>query len=81
MRYDYPPEVNRLWKLGRIAIWNRSKIIFGIVMAIWVTDITFLVKGWYFLQIVGESLDLLGNIVGVVRVNFQFDCFGPVRLT
>jgi hypothetical protein len=82
IRYDHPPEAKRLRKHGRIAIWNRAMIIFVIVVAIvWVTDIALLVDGKYFLQIMGESL--VSMVISQVSygLTFQFDCFGPVRLT
>jgi hypothetical protein len=46
----------RLSKLGRIAIWNRDKIIIGISMAVWIADIGFQINGKYLLQIIGEFL-------------------------
>jgi hypothetical protein len=55
MRYDHP-EARRLRKHGRIAIWNRERIIFVFAMAIWVTDISLLINGKHLLQIMGESL-------------------------
>jgi hypothetical protein len=45
-----------LKKPGRIAIWNKNKIITGIAMAIWITDIGFQISGKYLLPIIGESL-------------------------
>ena len=36
--------------LGRIAIWNRDKIIIGISMAIWIADIGFQIYGKYLPQ-------------------------------
>jgi hypothetical protein len=59
MRYDHFCEARRLTRLGRIAIWNRAKIIFAISMAIWVTDISLLMYGKYLLQTMGESLVFL----------------------
>ena len=43
-------------------------------MAIWVADVSCLIIGEYFPQIIGESLKS-GHIIGIVRVNFNFDCF------
>jgi hypothetical protein len=54
IRYNHPPEAGPLKKLGRIAIWNREKIIFVTVMVIWMADIAFLVSGKSILQIMGE---------------------------
>jgi len=53
MRYDHHPEVGHLLarKLGRLAIWNREKIIILIAMAVWVTDVAFLINGEYPLPI------------------------------
>lgn len=41
--------------LGRIAIWNRQRIVFVTVMAIWMADIAFLIGGKLILQLMGES--------------------------
>jgi hypothetical protein len=47
-----------LTKLGRIAIWNRDKIVIGISMAIWIADIGFQIYGKYLphARIIGEFL-------------------------
>ena len=58
--------------LYRIAIWNRQKIVFGITMAIWMTDVGFLINGKYSLQIMCESLLNL-VMLGIVQVNFQLE--------
>ena len=55
MRFDHPSEAKCLTKLGRIAIWNRNKIILGITMAILATDVALLINGKYLLQIMRES--------------------------
>jgi len=41
---------------GRIAIWNRAKIIIAIVMGILLVDISLFIDGKYLLQITGEYL-------------------------
>jgi hypothetical protein len=56
MRYDHSPKARRSRNLGRIAIWNKAKIIFAIAMGIWMTDISLFIYGKYLLQITGESL-------------------------
>jgi hypothetical protein len=45
MRYDHHPEAGHLRKLGRMAIWNREKIVVLIAMAVWVADAAFLING------------------------------------
>jgi hypothetical protein len=55
MRYGHPPEERRSRKPGRLAIWNRSKIIVAIAMGIWMADISLFLSGKYLLQIIGES--------------------------
>ena len=40
---------------GRIAIWNRNKIILGITVVIMVTDVALFIKGKYLLLIMRES--------------------------
>lgn len=47
MRYNHPPEPRRLKKLGRIAIWNRVKIVLVLAIAIWMIDIVFAIDGKY----------------------------------
>jgi hypothetical protein len=42
--------------LGRIAIWNRAKIIIAIAMGILLIDISLFIDGKYLLQITGEYL-------------------------
>jgi hypothetical protein len=56
MRYGLPCGARQLTKLGRIAIWNKLKIIFVVSMAIWGADIALLFHGKYLLQIMGGSL-------------------------
>jgi multisubunit Na+/H+ antiporter MnhG subunit len=43
--------VGHLRKLGRMAIWNREKIIILIAIGVWLTDVGFLVNGEYLLLI------------------------------
>jgi hypothetical protein len=43
-------------KLGRIAIWNKQRIIVLIAVGVWLTDVAFLIYGEYLLQIKGEDL-------------------------
>ena len=50
MRYDYPPKSRNLKNLGRIAIWNMNKIVIAVAMAIWLTDVSLLIRGKYFLR-------------------------------
>ncbi len=38
--------------LGRVAIWNREKIIILIAIGVWVTDVAFLINGEYPLPII-----------------------------
>ena len=59
MRCDHHPEAGDLRELGRVAIWNRDKIIILIAMAIWVTDVAFLINGEYPLPIIEEFLTRL----------------------
>jgi hypothetical protein len=48
MRCDHhSEEAGHLRKLGRMAIWNREKIIVLIAMAVWVVDVAVLVNGEY----------------------------------
>jgi hypothetical protein len=54
MRYDHSPETSRSRTLGRIAVWNKAKIIFVIAMAIWLTEISSFLLGKHLLQITGE---------------------------
>jgi hypothetical protein len=56
MRYDRSPETERSKFLGRVAIWNKAKIIFAIAMALWITDSFFFLFGKYLVQITGKSL-------------------------
>ena len=56
MRNDRSPEARHSKILGRIAIWNMTKIMFAIAMAIWITDSSLFLLGKYLLQILGESL-------------------------
>ena len=74
MHYDLPLKERRLRNLGRLAIWNRQKVIFVIVTAIWLIDIGFLVNGKYLLQVMEEYLVTCksGDITGMIRVNLQF---------
>jgi hypothetical protein len=46
----------RLRNLGRIAIWNRAKIISAISMTIWLAYIAVFVYGKYLLQITVNCL-------------------------
>ena len=75
MRCDYLPEAKRLRKSGRIAVWNRHKIVVVMSMGIWLTDIGCLIHGKYLLQITGESVCEPGDITGISGVNFQFRLF------
>jgi hypothetical protein len=52
MRYHHHPEAGHLRKLGRVAIWNREKIVILIAMGVWVTDVAFLIIGEYPLPII-----------------------------
>jgi hypothetical protein len=45
MCYDRSSEAERSKILGRIAIWNKAKIIFAIAMAIWITDSSLFLLG------------------------------------
>ena len=52
MRYYRHPEAGHLGKLGRVAIWNRKKIVVLIAIAVWVADVAFLINGEYRLPII-----------------------------
>jgi hypothetical protein len=52
MRYHHHPEAGHLRILGRVAIWNREKIIILIAIGVWVTDVAFLITGEYPLPII-----------------------------
>jgi hypothetical protein len=56
MCYDLSPEARHLRNLGRIAIWNKAKIIFAIAMAIWLTENSLFLLGEYLIRIMSESL-------------------------
>jgi hypothetical protein len=47
MRYDHDSEVGHLRKLGRVAIWNRERIVILIAIGVWLTDVAFLLVGEY----------------------------------
>jgi hypothetical protein len=51
MPYGHPLESRRLRKLGRIAVWNRARVVIVMAMAIWVTDVSILIKGRFLQQI------------------------------
>jgi hypothetical protein len=42
--------------LGRIAVWNRAKIIVATAMGILLMDVSLFIDGKYILQITGEYL-------------------------
>ena len=74
MRSDHHPEVGHLRKLGRMAIWNREKIVILIAMGVWATDVAFLINGEYpecLLPITEVFLTSAVDITGSVRVNSQ----------
>jgi hypothetical protein len=48
------PRSKVLRKLGRIAIWNKQKVVFAFAMGLWVADVSFLIDGMYLLQIMGR---------------------------
>lgn len=54
--FDYPLEASCSKKNGRIAIWDKEKIVFVITMCLLVTDISFIIDGGYLVQIIGVSL-------------------------
>jgi hypothetical protein len=56
MRYDNPFEATRSSYRGRIAIWNKAKMIIAIAMGILVVDISLFINSRYLLQIIGEYL-------------------------
>ena len=58
MQYDHPPEARCLKKLGRIAIWNREKIVYVTAMGILATDFAILVNGEHLRHIMGDSVNL-----------------------
>jgi len=45
MRYHHHPEAGHLRMLGRVAIWNREKIIILFAIGVWVTNVAFLING------------------------------------
>lgn len=59
MRYNHPPEPRRLKKLGRIAIWNRVKIVLVLAIAIWMIDIVFAIDGKYLPMLWAYFVNLL----------------------
>ena len=52
MRYHHHPEAGHLREVGRVAIWNREKIIILIAMGVWMTELVFLINGEYPLPII-----------------------------
>jgi hypothetical protein len=56
MRYNHSPEARSSGNLGRIAIWNKAKVIFAIAMGLWIADNGVFIYGKYSVQITGESL-------------------------
>jgi hypothetical protein len=61
--------------LGRIAVWNKRKIIFAIAMAIWIADSSLFIIGKYLLLITREFVCIPGAIIATIRVNIQFRRF------
>ena len=55
MRLNDSPEARHSNNFGRIAIWNKVKIVFAIAMGIWITDNGVFIYGKYLLQFTGES--------------------------
>ena len=45
MLCDHPPGPRRLREVGRIAIWDRERIVVVIAMSVWLTDIAFIIDG------------------------------------
>jgi hypothetical protein len=45
MHCNHHPKAGLLRKLGRMAIWNREKIVILIAIGVWVTDVAFLIIG------------------------------------
>ena len=52
MRHDYRPEAGRLREFGRMAIWNKERVVVLIAIGVWVADVVFLIIGEYFLPII-----------------------------
>ena len=52
MRYCHHSEAEHSRKFGRVAIWNREKMIILIAMGVWVTELAFLINGEYPLPII-----------------------------
>ena len=73
MRYDHDSEVGHLRKLGRVAIWNRERIVILIAIGVWLTDVAFLLVGEYPLPppVIEVFLTSTVDITGAVRVNFS----------
>ena len=56
MHCDHPPGPRRLREVGRIAIWDRERIVVVIAMSVWLTDIAFIIDGKHLIWIMGEPL-------------------------
>jgi hypothetical protein len=61
MHYHPHPEAGHLRKPGRVAIWNREKIIILLAMGVWVADVVFLLNGEYLLPII--EVFLTGSVI------------------
>jgi hypothetical protein len=64
------PSSNVLMELVSIAIWNRNKIIIGIVIAVWGTSISFFLESESLLQT--WKLTYTWFDIGIARVSYQF---------
>ena len=52
---DPPPEARYLKRLGRIAIWDKERIIILISILVWLVNFSLLLEGSYLLQIMKDS--------------------------
>jgi hypothetical protein len=65
-RYDHHLEVGHLRKLGRMAIWNREKIVILLAIGVWLTDVGFLVNGEYLLLVPIKEVFLTNPVISQV---------------
>jgi len=59
LRTGDPLKVKALTAVARIAVWNRNKIVSAISLAIWATNVGFLIHGKSLLSIILKLLLIL----------------------